>query len=97
MCHVDASNTMPLYRQCHKDLSSNARRHRWPEPIVLHSARTAVAALVSVAAARLVRLPEAYWAPVTTVAITQSTLGAALAVSRGTEVLEYLFSINSGS
>jgi len=52
---------------------------------VLDSARTAVAALVSVAAARLVRLPEAYWAPVTTVAITQSTLGAALAVSRGTD------------
>jgi len=51
-------------------------------PIVVHSARTAVAAVVSVAAARLLRLPEAYWAPVTTLVITQSSLGAALAVSR---------------
>jgi uncharacterized membrane protein YgaE (UPF0421/DUF939 family) len=41
-----------------------------------------VAAVVSVAAARLARLPEAYWAPVTTVVIAQSSLGAALAVSR---------------
>src|SRR6267378_7237494 len=53
-------------------------RLRWKAwPIVLHSARTAVAAVVSVAAARLVRLPEAYWAPVTTLVITQSSLGAA--------------------
>jgi uncharacterized membrane protein YgaE (UPF0421/DUF939 family) len=29
----------------------------------------------------LYRLPEAYWAPITTVVITQSSLGAALAVS----------------
>src|SRR5882762_10017380 len=58
-------------------------RLRWKAwPIVLHSARTAVAAVVSVAAARLVRLPEAYWAPVTTLVITQSSLGAAFAVSR---------------
>src|SRR5258708_20595495 len=58
-------------------------RLRWKAwPIVLHSARTAVAAVVSVAAARLVRLPEAYWAPVTTLVITQSSLGAAFTVSR---------------
>jgi uncharacterized membrane protein YgaE (UPF0421/DUF939 family) len=50
--------------------------------IVLHSLRTAVAAVVSVAVARLARLPEAYWAPVTTLVIAQSSLGAALAVSR---------------
>ena len=50
--------------------------------VVVHSARTAVAAIVSVAAARLLRLPEAYWAPVTTLVIEQSSLGAALAVSR---------------
>jgi hypothetical protein len=48
--------------------------------IVLHSLRTAVAAVVSVAVARLARLPEAYWAPVTTLVIAQSSLGAALAV-----------------
>jgi uncharacterized membrane protein YccC len=31
--------------------------------------------------ARLFRLPESYWAAITTMVITQSTLGAALAVS----------------
>ena len=51
-------------------------------PVVVHSARTAVAAVVSLLVARLFRLPEAYWAPITTLVITQSSLGAALAVSR---------------
>jgi len=46
-----------------------------------HSARTAVAAVVSLLVARLFRLQEAYWAPITTLVITQSSLGAALAVS----------------
>jgi len=49
---------------------------------VAHSARTAVAAVASVLVARLFRLPEAYWAPISTLVITQSSLGAALAVSR---------------
>ena len=49
--------------------------------IVVHSARTAVAAVASVLVARLFRLPEAYWAPITTLVITQSSLGAALKVS----------------
>src|ERR1700676_403665 len=49
--------------------------------VLVHSARTAVAAIVSVLAARLFRLPESYWAPITTLVITQSSLGAALAVS----------------
>ncbi|MFY9725635.1 MAG: FUSC family protein [Bryobacteraceae bacterium] len=49
---------------------------------MVHSARTALAAVVSVLVARLFRLPEAYWAPITTLVITQSSLGAALAVSR---------------
>ncbi len=48
---------------------------------MVHSARTAVTAVVSLAIARLFRLPEAYWAPITTLVITQSSLGAALAVS----------------
>jgi uncharacterized membrane protein YgaE (UPF0421/DUF939 family) len=51
-------------------------------PASMHSARTAVAAVVSLLAARLFRLPEAYWAPITTLVITQSSLGAALEVSR---------------
>jgi uncharacterized membrane protein YccC len=48
---------------------------------LVHSARTAVAALVSLAAARVFRLPEAYWAAITTLVVMQSTLGAALEVS----------------
>lgn len=51
-------------------------------PVLVHSTRTAVAAIVSVLVARLLRLPEVYWAPVTTLVITQSSLGAALTVSR---------------
>jgi uncharacterized membrane protein YgaE (UPF0421/DUF939 family) len=58
------------------------RLHSKSWPVVVHSARTAVAAVVSVAAAKLCRLPEAYWAPVTTLVIAQSSLGAAFAVSR---------------
>jgi uncharacterized membrane protein YgaE (UPF0421/DUF939 family) len=50
-------------------------------PVLIHSARTTVAAIVSVLVARLFRLQEAYWAPITTVVITQSSLGAALTVS----------------
>jgi len=50
-------------------------------PLVLNSARTAAAAVVSLIVARLFRLPEAYWAPITTLVITQSSLGAALSVS----------------
>jgi uncharacterized membrane protein YccC len=59
----------------------------WPglkravSPVVLHSVRTAAAAVASLLVARLFRLPEAYWAPITTLVITQSSLGAALAVS----------------
>ena len=49
--------------------------------ILVHSTRTAVAAVASVLVARLFRLPEAYWAPITTIVITQSSLGAALKVS----------------
>lgn len=49
--------------------------------VLVHSVRTAAAAVVSVLAARLFRLPEAYWAPITTLVIAQSSLGAALKVS----------------
>jgi uncharacterized membrane protein YccC len=47
----------------------------------VHSVRTAVVAVASLLAARLFRLPQMYWAPITTLVITQSSLGAALAVS----------------
>jgi len=41
----------------------------------------AVAAVASVLVARLFRPPEAYWALITTLVVTQSSLGAALIVS----------------
>jgi len=49
--------------------------------VLEHSARTAAVAMASLLAARLFRLPEAYWAPITTLVITQSSLGAAFSVS----------------
>jgi len=50
-------------------------------PIVVHSVRTAVVAVVSLVIARSLRLPQAYWAPITSLVITQSSLGSAFAVS----------------
>jgi len=50
-------------------------------PVLEHSVRTAVAAVVSVLTAQLFRLQEAYWAPITTMVITQSARGAAASVS----------------
>ena len=50
-------------------------------PVLVHSVRTAVAAVVSLLVARLLGLPATYWAPITTLVITQSSLGAAFAVS----------------
>ena len=50
-------------------------------PTLNHAMRTAVAALVSLLAARLFRLPETYWAAISCLVVMQSTLGAALAIS----------------
>lgn len=53
------------------------------EPIdVIHAIRTAFAAVASLLLARLCKLPEAYWAAITTMIVMQSTLGAALNVSK---------------
>jgi uncharacterized membrane protein YgaE (UPF0421/DUF939 family) len=49
--------------------------------VLLHSARTAVVTVASLLVALLFRLPATYWAPITTLVITQSSLGTALAVS----------------
>ena len=46
-----------------------------------NAARTAVAATVSYLVARVFQLPEAYWAPISTLIGMQSTLGASLPVS----------------
>ena len=50
-------------------------------PSVIHSIRTAVAATISFAVARLFGLPAAYWAAIATLVIMQSTLGATLLIS----------------
>ena len=47
----------------------------------MHSARTAAAAMTSLLVAQLFGLNESYWAPITTLVIEQTSLGAALAVS----------------
>jgi uncharacterized membrane protein YccC len=62
------------------DVSSTSP-HRLDRQAFVHSARTAIAAVVSLIVARALGLPEAYWATITTLIIMQSTLGAALAVS----------------
>lgn len=49
--------------------------------VLMHSARTAITAVVSLLVAQWFRLPQSYWAPITTIVITQSSLGSALAVS----------------
>jgi uncharacterized membrane protein YccC len=61
------------------DVSSIPRR--LGRRALVHSARTAVAAVLSLVVARALGLPEAYWATITTLIIMQSTLGAALTVS----------------
>src|SRR5438309_3646971 len=50
-------------------------------PSIGHAIRTAVAATASVLIARLVQMPEAYWAAIATLMIMQSTLGATLTLS----------------
>src|SRR5690242_9049025 len=50
-------------------------------PSIQHSLRTALAATASVVVARLVQMPEAYWAAIATLVVMQSTLGATLTLS----------------
>jgi uncharacterized membrane protein YccC len=47
-----------------------------------HAARTAIAAVVSLVIARLFRLPESYWAAITTIIVMQSTLGGAWTIAK---------------
>jgi uncharacterized membrane protein YgaE (UPF0421/DUF939 family) len=54
-------------------------RHRLDaRTLTVHAGRTAVAAATSLLVAQLFGLAEAYWAPITTLVIEQSSLGAAL-------------------
>jgi uncharacterized membrane protein YccC len=50
-------------------------------PSIGHSIRTALAATAAVIVARLVQMPEAYWAAIATLVVMQSTLGATLTLS----------------
>ena len=63
---------------------ADVRNGRWLRVTrldLIHSARTAIAACISLEIARVLKLPEAYWAAITTLIVMQSTLGAALTVS----------------
>lgn len=56
----------------------------WDEknlPSITHAIRTAGAATASVIIARLVQMPEAYWAAIATLVVMQSTLNATLTLS----------------
>ena len=66
----------------------------WPE--VVSSARTAIAATASFLVARLFGLPEAYWAPITTIVVLQSTLGAALKISGDRFIGTFLGAVAGG-
>jgi len=50
-------------------------------PSLIHSIRTAIAATMSFAVARLFGLPEAYWAAIATLVVMQSTLDATVLIS----------------
>jgi uncharacterized membrane protein YgaE (UPF0421/DUF939 family) len=47
----------------------------------IHVVRTTIAAVASLLIARLFKLPEAYWAAITTLVVMQSSLGGALTIS----------------
>ncbi|MGO8815624.1 MAG: FUSC family protein [Terriglobia bacterium] len=67
---------MPI-RQKVKWKLPDTQRHE-----LVHTVRTTIAAVASLLIARLIRLPESYWAPITTMIVMQSTLGAALTISK---------------
>jgi len=54
----------------------------WNNFDTIQPLQTAIAASVSLAVANLLGMPEAYWAPVSTIIVMQSTLGASWVVSK---------------
>jgi uncharacterized membrane protein YgaE (UPF0421/DUF939 family) len=48
---------------------------------VIHVTRVTTGALISLLIAQLFKLPEAYWAAITTLVVTQSTFGASFRIS----------------
>jgi uncharacterized membrane protein YccC len=65
----------------HVAASPNEHKSTYYKVELLHAVRTTIAAVASLLFAKLFHLPEAYWAPITTIVVMQSTLGAALTVS----------------
>jgi uncharacterized membrane protein YccC len=64
---------------------AEAKQTSWLDtngPEFVHALRTTVAAVASLLIGRLFRLPESYWAAITTIVVMQSTLGAAWTTSR---------------
>jgi uncharacterized membrane protein YccC len=64
---------------------ADAKKWAWPgaeQREFIHSARTAVAAMASLAIGHLLRMPEAYWTVITALIVMQSTLGAAWTISK---------------
>ena len=59
----------------------NIRQIVPPNQALLHPVRTAIAVVLSLLVARAVGLREDYWAPISTMVVMQSSLGAALNVS----------------
>jgi uncharacterized membrane protein YgaE (UPF0421/DUF939 family) len=55
-------------------MGDGAKSARLGREALIHSARTAVAAVLSLFLARLLKLPEFYWAPISTIVILLSTI-----------------------
>ena len=61
------------------------RKWSWPRSErseLIQAVRTTIAATAALLIGRLFRLPESYWAAITTIIVMQSTLGAALTASK---------------
>jgi uncharacterized membrane protein YccC len=62
-----------------------SRKWSWPRAErseLIHAVRTAIAGTAALLIGSLFRLPESYWAAITTIIVMQSTLGAALTASK---------------
>jgi len=84
----DTIENFSCTRSCQRALASKIMRRMklwsWQKenlPSIGHSVRTALAATAAVVVARLVQMPEAYWAAIATLVVMQSTLGATLTLS----------------
>src|SRR5580658_10305916 len=75
---LETITTWRLGRGHMKRWFSSMRQSGW----LTHSVRTGIATSGSLLAARLSKLPDPYWAAVTTIVVMQSTLGSSLDISK---------------